>query len=320
MDDPNNAEAKDYVEQDFHKINDISDKGKSLLVRAYKYFDIPWDDSHTPENMAMKLFLDHKDAFNYAYAWYCYYHSSSKMSHHRLSGNFRPTKKNLNVFLNETKKWFKDLAKGRECLITHYDEKDSTVILIKHGSYIRTVAYWMGNEVKIHSFRPANEDILLYNKETEILSIKASLPKDREHYITSFSRCIMGDETLAEREDRDMIYTLEPLQDGSFNWDGDKSIKEIILTEVILKLPGSTESVVKIGSKDVRQTLTKDISNINLNSGKLTYAHFRFVLDIENKNPKVSFMISPPAVSDLSQKKYSQIISAYLEKQGVKLL
>jgi len=268
------AEAKGFVEQDFRKINDICEKGKNLLVRAYKYFDIQWEEGHTPENMAMKLFLDYNDTFDYAYAWYSYYHASGNMSHHLIPGDFKLTKKRLESFLAETKAWFKDLAKGPECIITHYDEENSTVVLIKHGSYIRTVAYWRENEIEMISFRPASEDILLYNKETEILSIKASFRKDRERYIKSFSRCIMGDESLAESKERDTIYTLKPLQDGSFSWSGNESIKAIILTEVRLKLPGGTEPVIKISSGDMRETLAEDISDIGLDSGELTYAHF----------------------------------------------
>ena len=320
MEDPRNAEAKGLIEQDFSKINDICEKGKNLLVRAYKRFDIPRDDRLTPQGMAMKLFLDHLEAFGYAYAWYCYYHTSGKMSHHRIPGDFRLTKKKLDTFFQETKEWFRELAKGKECIITPYDEEDSTVILIKHGSYVRTIAFWKEDRIEILSFRPANEDILLYDKHNSILSVKASLPKDREQYIRSFSRCIMGDESLAESEDRDTIYTLEPLQDGRFDWEGNEVIKRIILTEIRLVLPGRTEPVIKISSKDVRKTLAEDMPTISLASGSLTYARFRFFLDIDGEEKKVSFMIAPPDVSDLSQKKYSEIISGFLKDQGVKLI
>lgn len=320
MSDPRNAEAKGFVLQDFRKINDICEKGKSYIVRAYKYFNIPWDYRHALENLAMKLFMDYPQAFDYAYAWYCYYHTSSKISHHRMPGDFEVTESKLNAFRAEVKEWFKGLAKGPECIVTHYDEENSTVILIKHGSYVRTVAYWKEDKVEIISFRPANEDILLYNKEMEVLSIKASLQKDRERYIACFSKCIMGDELLAEKEDRDTTYTLKPLQDGSFSWDGNENIKEIILTEAKIKLPGVTEPVVKLSSKNVRESLALDFPGLGLDSGELTYARFRFILKIEGKAQKVSFTIAPPAVSDLAQKKHSDIISDYLKEQGVKLI
>ncbi len=320
MNDPRNLEAKGLVLQDFRKINDICEKGKNLIVRAYNYSNIQWNTNHAPENLAMKLFIDHRKAFDYAYAWFCYYHASAKMSHHRMPGDFNLTKKKKDSFLKEIKGWFTDLAKGQECIVTPYDEDNSTVILIKHGSYVRTVAYWNKKKIEFLSFRPANEDILIYDKDKEILSIKATLPKDREQYIESFARCIMNDESLAEDESRDTVYTLEPIQNGSFDWNGNETIKRIYLTEVIIEHSGGTGAVVKIRSNDVRKTLAQDISCISLDSGKLTYVRLRFVLGIDGKEEKVAFMISPPSVSDLTQKKHVEIISDYLKEQGVKLI
>ena len=281
MADPRNVEAKGWVQQDLRKINDICDKGKNLLVRAYKYFEIEWKEGCTPESMAMRLFLDHKEAFDYAYTWYCYYRASSKMSHHNMPGDFNVTEGKLDVFRAEVRDWFKGLAKGTECMVTHYNEEDKAVFLIKHGSYVRTVAYWKEDKIEITSFRPANEDLFFYNKEIEVLSVKASLQKDREQYIRSFSRCIMGDESLADSEGRDTIYTLKPLQDGSFNWDGNENVKRVILTEVRLKLQGDTEPVIKVSSKDVRKTLAQDFSDVGLDTCELTYVHFRFILDVD---------------------------------------
>jgi len=110
MEDPRNAEARGLMQEDFRRINDVCGKGKNLLVRAYNYFDIPRDDKRTLENLAMKLFLDHKAAFDYAYAWYSYYHASGKMSHHSIPGEFGVTDEKLECFLEETKERFRELA------------------------------------------------------------------------------------------------------------------------------------------------------------------------------------------------------------------
>ncbi len=320
MTDARNAEAKALLLEDFQKINDICEKAKNHIVKAYRQFQIKWKEGEAPENMAMKLFLDHKEAFDYAYTWFCYYHTSSSLSSHILPGNFKLTKDTLDAFLKETKEWFEQLAKGNECIITPYNEKDSTVILVKHGSYVRTVAYWKEDKIEIASFRPANEDILLYDKTDGILRIKTSLHKDREQYIESFSRCIMGDEALAASGNRDKTYTLKPLQDGSFDWSGNKHISEIILTEVTLRLMGKTRPVVIISSGDVRKSLQENIGGINLGNGELTYARFRFVLKVDGRKRKVSVAITPPVKTDLAQKRHSDIISDYLKEQGVKLV
>jgi hypothetical protein len=320
IEDNRNTEAKALVLEDFQKINDICEKAKSYIVRAFQQFNIPWEDGETPENLAMRLFLDHKEAFDFAYTWYCYYHTSSALSSHRIPGEFKLTQKTLNAFLKEIKEWFKQLAKGNKCIITRYEEEDTTVILIKHGSYVRTIAYWNEDKIDITSFRPANEDILLYNSTNGILQIKASLQKDREQYIESFSRCIMGDESLANSDDRDETYTLKPLQDGSFDWNGNEHISEILLTEIKLRLSGSTEPVVNISSGDVRKSLRESLRSIDLSDGELTYARFRFVLNVDGKKQKVSVSVTPPAKTDLSQKRHTDIISAYLKEQGVQLV
>jgi len=320
MKDSRNEEAKALVLEDFCKINDVCEKAKNHVVRAYKKYNITWKDGETPENLAIKLFLDYKEAFDFAYTWFCYYHTSSNFSSHKIPGDFKLTIKKLKVFLKETKDWFGQLAKGDECIITHYDEEDSTVFLIKHGSYVRTVAYWEKDKIEFTSFRPANEDILLYNKTNGILQIKASLQKDREQYIESFSSCIMDDESLAKSEDRDTTYTLKPLQDGSFNWNGDEYISKILLTEIKLQLPGSTDPVVVISSGDVRKSLRESFKGIDISTGKLTYARFRFVLSVDGKKLKVSVEIMPPAKTNLAQKRHSDIISNYLKEQGVKLV
>ena len=318
--DPQNVEAAGILKEDFRRINDICQKGKSHVVRAYKYYSIKRNDKMTPESLAMNLFLNHPEAFDYAFAWYCYYNTSAKLSYHKIPGEINLTAHQQKEFLKEIKEWFSDLAKGKECIVTHYKEKDVIVILIKHGSYIRTVPYWDGNKVDYHSFRPASEDLLLYNEKAQVLSIKASLQKDREQYIESFCRCLMGDESLAKREDRDTVYTLKPLQDDSFTWSGNKDIKRIILTKAKFQLPGGTEPVVEISSSNIRKSLEDDTLGLSLDRGTLVYARFRFFLDIDGKTKKVSFTISPPTYSGHSQKNYAEIVAAYLEEQGVKLI
>jgi hypothetical protein len=107
MADERNADATALVLEDLRKINDICEKAKNHVVRAYKQSDIPWDDEDSPENLAMKLFLDHPAAFDYAYMWYCYYHTSSTLSSHRIPGNFKLNSRKLDKFLGETKEWFR---------------------------------------------------------------------------------------------------------------------------------------------------------------------------------------------------------------------
>jgi hypothetical protein len=312
---------KGVVHEDLRRINDIGEKAMSTLVRTTKRYGIQTSQDEKPQQLAMRLFLDYPDAFDYAWAWYCYYYSTSKVSQHCINcQGFSIETDKLNAFKEEVGTFFSDLAKGEECRVSHYEEGSEVVILVAHGSYIRTIARWEGGEVKTDSFRPAYEDILLYDKNRSILCIKASLEKDREQYIKSFTNAILANPLLAESPDRDKVYTLRPIQDDTFSWEGNEQITSIIPLEAKLKLRGSTEPVVEIKSKDLRQTFEHDLEGFDLGSGELVYMKFRFTIEVEDKPETVTFIIAPPDVTDLARKKHADVISAYLKENGVQLI
>jgi hypothetical protein len=52
----------------------------------------------------------------------------------------------------------------------------------------------------------------------------------------------------------------------------------------------------------------------------LLHAKFRFNLKVEGKPRRVTFVITPPNVTNLHRKKYTDLIGAYLKEYGVKLV
>jgi hypothetical protein len=323
MSDDHNVKEAGILKSDFTKINDLCGRGKNHIVRAYKQHGLSINDKHTPQGMAMKLFLDHKEAFDFAYAWYSFYNVSSSMSFKQMPGEFKLIKNKLDAFEKESLKWFSGLAKGKELEVRHYREGKSTVILIGHGTYIRAVPIWNDDHrIETISIRQALEDILIYDETAKILGIKASLPKDRDHYIRSFSRCIMGDESLADRADLSQVYSLSSIQKGEFDWDGegDDEVKKVLLLSAEVQLQDTNETVIELSSNDVKESLKSPLFNFDLNAGILISVKLRFYIDIDGKEEKVVVNITPPAVSDLAQKKHNEIIGEYLKKQKVKLV
>jgi len=68
---------------------------------------------------------------------------------------------------------YQNQAKGNS-LVKQFDEKDQIALMIVHGSYIKTIARWVADEVIIDTYRPAFEDVALYDKARSVLKIKAS--------------------------------------------------------------------------------------------------------------------------------------------------
>jgi len=78
--------------------------------------------------------------------------------------------------------------------------------------------FWNGDFVSVNSYRPALEDVLVYDPTKSQLNVKATLAKDRETYLRLFASDILGDEDIADEAIKDEVFTLAPLQEGKFNF------------------------------------------------------------------------------------------------------
>lgn len=319
---PENTEAAGVIREDFQRINDICESGMGILVRACQKYGIDFDADRPREALAMHLFLHHPKAFNFAWSRYLLFATSSRLSVHPLPVDGLPIEApHIDSFQEGVKRWFAGQAKGEQCVVSCFEDRGETVILVRHGSYIRTVPIWKGDDVSMNSFRPALEDVLVYEPDTSLLRIKATLAKDRQEYLRLFAACIAGDEKLAEAAAQGEVFTLAPLQEGTFAFGGDGSITRIELVKVRMKLYGVTNPELELRAPDVRDAFEYDLGGLTLNSGVMTLARFRFHLHPDGEKPaKVTFEIEPPSRTDLAQKRYADIIERYLMEQGVKLL
>jgi len=320
LDNIDDDRLKAVVFEDFRRINDICEQQAGGLVWASKKFDIPQLKNETPQALGMRLFLNHPKAFEYAWARYCIFGSSTSISRHNipcetlhLDGHW------LEAFNEDMKKYFASLAKGEDCQVQLYEEGDQVIILVARGSYYRPFARWEAGVIKVDPLRPAYEDILVYEKKSCQLCLQSRLARDKEQYIRSFASIIVGDPSLADHPDRDRVYTLAPFQDGTFSWDGNDYITYIVPVEAKLKVNGLTEPVITVKSKDIRQTLQDQLKSVSLSSLNFIYIKLRFTLEIDGKSETVTFTISPPSATDLAKKRHADIIAAYLRENGVQL-
>ncbi len=321
LDDLTDEELQRSILEDFTHINDICEKMMNILVKAINRYDIETSGEEQTQELAMHVFLHHPEAFDYAYDYYCLFNSTSKMSQYNITAtDFEVTDEKVEKFKQRIIQFYSEQLKGQECLVRHYDDQDEVVIVVIHGSYKRSLSVWDGPEPKTLFFRPANEDILQFNKRTSVLSVKAPYQKDKENYIRAFTEAIIRDESQAERPDRDETYTLQPLQKGTFSFTGNEFIRDITLLEVKLAMREVGTPTIVISSGDVIKTLQDGVVGVDLSAGDIVHAKFRFTLDIDGKRRRVTFEITPPNVTDLTKKRHADIIGAYLKENGVKLV
>lgn len=315
-----NEDLNGKIKEDFTHINDICEKHMNVLVRAMDRYRIESSGTENTQELAMRMFLHHPEVFNYAYDYYCIFNSTSKMSQYNIAAHGSGiTAKKISSFKERIENYYYKAEKGRLCKVRHYDEEDQSVIVVMHGSYLRPWAVWKGERIEMVYFRRASEDILQFDKNKSILSIKAPYQKDRENYIKVFTETILEDESQANRPDRDITYSLEPLKTGEFSFSGNEQITSITLLEIKLKLRSINYPLITVNSSDVLKTL-EYFSNLKLDSGELVHAKFRFQLEEDGKPRRVTFEITPPNVTDLPRKRYADIIGEYLKENGVKLV
>ena len=309
-------QSRELILEDFRRLNDICERITRHVFSTSLLFDVGNQPDETPQARAMRLFLDYPKAFEYAWSLYCIFGTLGKISWHRIPcQDFIFDEKKRLEFERELKDYFREAAKGENCEVTLFDDTDRIVLFIDRGSYFRTISYWQDRRRITSPIRPVCEDTILYDKTCGQLGI-TPLSRDREQYIRSFTR-VIGYPALADSPDRDNVYTLRPIVDGTFSWDGNEYITSIIPVEARLKLKGPTETVINIRSKNLRRTLEQEFGGTTLSLVELTHIKLRFTLAMDGKEDKVTFVITPPYATDLIKKRHSTIITEYLKENGV---
>lgn len=323
IDNQSDEDVKDSIIEDLTRLYDIALKMSNLIPDVTPKYGITTTGEENSHQLVMEIFLHHKSAYEYLYDHYLLVSSTDKMSSHNMScANLTITPEKIAQFEERVKAHYISRQKGKKCIVRCRERNGQVLIVVLRGTHKKHQLIWkekaQSAETEVIVFRPAHEDILQFDKDKSNLTIKTSLWKDRDAYGNLFAQVILGDASQALRLDRDATYTLEPLQNGKFTYAVNEIIKSVILLEVTMALPGKTNPTILINSSDINQTFASDLKGLNLQSGKLTSAKLLFTLEIEGESKKVTFDITPPHSSNLTTKKYNDIISAYLKKYGVK--
>lgn len=315
-----NADAATVILEDFQRINDLCCHSVSLLVRSARNVWGEVDAAIASEELGMRLFLNAREAFEEAWSWHLFYATGSKATVLAVPGlalSFGTDE--VTAFSADLKDWFSGLAKGTECHLRHFAGAQEHVFLITRGSYLRTVAQWRGSEIAFHTFRPASEDVVVYNPQAGELTIRAALPKDRQQYVAAFARCLAGDVTLAQRMLAEPALTLAPLQTGRFDFSGDGEITAVWLVSAVIELPLAGNPVVTVRADNVVETLHYHLKCLAFSGGTLRAIKLRFRLECAGEpETLVTVEIEPPDRTNLAQKKHADVIERFLVEQGVK--
>lgn len=322
MSNPEHEETTGIIQEEFEQISNISTNGVSLIARTCEKFNIEMGKDEKSAQSALRLMLDYPEAYEFTVSRFYLYSSPNTLSTYSLLGieDLRIDEKSIDEFRGLVQEWFSKQAKGEHCEVKKFDDQGESLIVIQHGSYLKTIPSWEGSNIRYKSLRPAMEDILVYDHNNHQLQIRARLPKDRQFYLRLFSETIARDPSLSEKALESEIFSLAPVQSEAFNYNGKDPITKADLVGVRLKIYGVSNSVINLSASDIYKAFKHDLGSLNFSSGQLQMAKFRF--HILKKNGKITtntFTIEPPSRTDLNNSSYRNIIENYLVEQGVKL-
>lgn len=313
-------EKRDNIEEQLYCINDIADRSRDCLQSAITEFDIEINDTDSPETVAMKVFLHpDEEAFSIAYDHYLYTLYSEKLSHHQ----FKESKcdfceQTISELKKEIEQYFKQCGKSDNCKIRDRTDGDKNIIFVARGDYIKTHSVFEKGEPKIQSFRPAKEDLLVFNNKNSVLSLNINGNEiEKIKYIETFGKNILGLSKIDEDTINKTLVSLEPIKKSSFNYTGNEFIENVKLTEVRVKQAGFIRLI--IGAPDI----TKLFSSYGLSHDKTEFisAKLKFAVRREGKKSKnITVEIKPPETTKLKERKETKIIEDYLRKNGVLLV
>lgn len=309
------------IEEELHCINDTADKARDCLERAVREFNISTEEDETSETTSMRVFLHSEEAFSLAFDCYLYYHIlSEKLSRHK----FQKVKPDFNdtrgtQFKSAVEQYFNDNGKSKHCDIRFRVDGDKQIVLVARGDFMKAQLEFNDKKGKpnVRSFRPAKEDMLVFDQRNNILSLNISSRSedDKKKYIEMFGNAFLGLAKIDDSTINDSLVDLDPIKKRTFSYTGNEHIEAVKITEVRAKLGGL---FLTLKSNDIAGRL----QSFGLGSDGTEYlsAKLSFFIKREGKKSKrIGVLINPPENSKVPEKKEKKIIEDYLREQKVLL-
>ncbi len=310
------------IEEELHFINDIADKSRDYLEIAIKQYDIPVEENETSESTAMRVFLHSEEAFSLAYDHYLYVLYSEKLTHHKfenVKAEFNEI--TISAFKQKVKDYFRESGKSENCDIRAYTEDKKYYFIIARGDFMRTHLVFEDSKVKIASYRPAQEDMIVFNERNLVLSlqVKGRADDDRKKYIELFGTTFLGLDKIDEDTFNNTLLVLEPIKNGSFNYGGNEYIEKVVLSEVKVKQRGAGPIRLIVGAQDVTRLFSR--YGLQYDSCEYVSVKLKFFIKREGKKSKaLTVEIQPPGKTSLKERDGKKVVEDYLRENEILLV
>jgi hypothetical protein len=281
------------INEEIHRIHDIAERQMERLMDICSRFGIQCQDSETPQTSAMRVFL-HKsrEAFDEAYDYYLY-----------------------DVYVE--KQYFQKQGKSGDCFIRKGVKEDKHFFIIARGDCVKTQLEFLNKRIIPRSFRPAKQDMIVFNPATSTISVTSSARglEDKKKYVEEFGKKILGLREIPAMTFKERLVNVEPLKEKTF-YRPTKDIEKIIISQIILWRKAGMPARVDIRSKDAAKVL--DEIRLSFQSCDILSVVLKFKLFGVKK--ALQIVIKPPEHTEIKVQEGKPVVEKYLKDKGVLLV
>jgi hypothetical protein len=226
-----------------------------------------------------------------------------------------PSDAALQLITSDLDAWFKENNRGEQTTcIEPYPLDGEFWFLLRHGDTYARMAKLEKGKLKLLHFRPAKDDVVVYDPTRDEIRVHAGTKREKELYQKTFGIRLFGDdEHFSERK----AFTLEPLRlDGAsaLEWDGDGEIDRIVLVEFEVAWGGGFNKVVIFKADNLFAEAEVRGKKAIPDGGQLVSAAFDVYFDGEKKPRKVR--VRPPNILRLGRYCDAAIVQRWLSEKG----
>jgi len=165
-------------------------------------------------------------------------------------------------------------------------------------------------------YRPAREDVLVYNKEASVFSMSSGIrgKDEKEVYIRTFGKAILGLSKISKKvfSGESSLVNLKPILKKDF-YSATDDIADVKLTEAYFIHFGTNETDIILKSDDVLQSMKE--TGIALNKHKLVSVRVDFFM--KDRKRSVPVQLTTRGSTQLKQRKEKKIVEDYLRERKV---
>ena len=309
------------IEDEILCMNDMAD---SFMPQIKEYIlnvpgcKIEWSEDDSQETVVLRIYLRDEDSYQFVYDLFLCEKYWEKLHHYPLeSSGVHFEEKNIAAFKEEIGKYFKEQRQTENCYIREREYKGRHYILVLRCDNQKTMKVLENGRVRPKVYRPAKEDMVVYDKEHSVISMTSSISSkdDKLIYANAFNKYILnGKQEIGGEffsQDNHLI-DLKPLLGKKF-YDRTDGIRAIRLAYIFAMKQGRSSIGVTIKSDNVLESL--EDMEFEVRPEQIVSAKVEFYIG-ERKRP-VAVSLTRRGTAQIKQRKEREIIEQFLRDRKV---